>query len=221
MSSFYEFVKERYAKKSDEILKNLDEIYDYILIDTIAGHLIKRGSHSGTVKNEIYKFSNSIDEIYVIDLTSVCVIICEKGIEMVKSHVWTYNASGKIITVIYTPDKTTTTMRTILCDKPNYYINENMFDHRLTNIAELSDTDKRQRKDTKALPDELLQFNITTLPKYVIYEYEKARNRDFLYIKGHPKLNGKKIYSSRSIKVPLIEKYHEIISKLEKLNIEE
>ena len=220
MSSFYEFVKERYAEKSDEILKNLDDIYEFMLVDTIAGHLIKRGSHSGTIKNNVYKFSNSDNDIYVMDLSSACVIICERGLEMVKPYVWTYNASGKIITVIYTPDKTTTTMRTILFDKPNYYINENSFDHRLINLSELNDTDKRKRKDSKPLPDELLEFNITTLPKYVIYEYEKARKRDFFYIKGHPKLNGKRIYSSRSIKLSLIEKYDEIILKLKELNDE-
>lgn len=213
MPTFYEHVKERYGDKSNDILKNLEDVYEYVFVDEIQGLTAVAGRFSGTTRNNTYVFTNTINTIYVIDLNTACVILCEEGYHKVKSFTWSY-VSNKILTRF---DGTSTTMRTILCDTPIYYKNNNPFDHRLINLAKMTSDTRHKRVNTKPIPEELIKVGITSLPKYIVYEFEKARNREFFYINKHPKLEGKRIFSTRSVKIPLIEKYYEIVAKLKEV----
>lgn len=212
MPTFYEHVKERYTDKSNDILKNLEDVYEYVFVDEIDKHYITRGINTGKTFST-YIFTNTTNTIYAIDLNTACVILCEEGYHKVKSFTWSY-VSNKILTRF---DGTSTTMRTILCDTPIYYKNDNRFDHRLINLAEMTSDTRHKRVNTKPIPEELIKAGITSLPKYIVYEFEKARNREFFYINKHPKLEGKRIFSTRSVKIPLIEKYYEIVAKLKEV----
>jgi hypothetical protein len=72
---------------------------------------------------------------------------------------------------------------------------------------------KTRYKNARPLPENL---KVRELPKYVTYNYEKDREREFFRIEKHPK-NNKKISSSKSKKIDINEKYDEIIQKLNEL----
>lgn len=81
-------------------------------------------------------------------------------------------------------------------------------------------TKRARKKSAKPLPQEITQ---DMLPKYVCYykqtlNKEKGTYRDFFQIEKHPKLGPKKrIASTKSMKVSIIDKLNDIKDKLNKL----
>ena len=73
---------------------------------------------------------------------------------------------------------------------------------------------KARYKNARPLPEKL---KVRELPIYITYNYEKDRNREFFRIEKHPKNNKKVIFSSKSKKIDINEKYDEIIQKLNEI----
>ncbi len=106
------------------------------------------------------------------------------------------------------------------------HINQNKLDNRTLNLRITSQSEqnknmgKRSRKyNAKTLPDEIKQEDI---PKFVVYYKEKVgknkdKTREFFVIEKHPKMNGKRWATSKSINVPIIDKLNAAKEKLKEL----
>jgi hypothetical protein len=109
---------------------------------------------------------------------------------------------------------------------PIIHINGDKFDNRISNlkISNFSEINKNIGKKARSknaieLPKELDDH---PLPKYVTYSKEKTTNdnyRDFLVLDCPDKLE-KRIYSSKSMKISIVDKYNEILKIMKEKNIE-
>jgi hypothetical protein len=96
------------------------------------------------------------------------------------------------------------------------HINKNKLDCRLENMrinnCQTNDDEKRKRqKNARDLPDGITNDMI---PKYVVYYnscYNKEKNlfREFFQVEGHPKSDGKRIATTKSNSVSILEKLKE------------
>jgi len=108
---------------------------------------------------------------------------------------------------------------------PIVHINGNKFDNRISNlkISNFSEINKNigkkaRSKNAVELPKELENH---PLPKYVGYKKEKTSGdnfRDFLVL-DCPKLE-KRINSSKSMKISIVDKYNEILQIMKEKNID-
>lgn len=109
---------------------------------------------------------------------------------------------------------------------PIVHINGDKFDNRISNlkISNFSEINKNIGKKARSkkaveLPKELDEH---PLPKYVTYSKEKTTNdnyREFLVLDCPDKLE-KRIYSSKSMKISIVDKYNEILKIMKEKNIE-
>jgi hypothetical protein len=104
------------------------------------------------------------------------------------------------------------------------HINRDKFDNRIKNLrwttqsVQTENCGKRSRKkNAMPLPEELKNC---PLPKFVDYRKEVFENgsyKEYLVL-DHPTV-GKRLFSSKSMKINIVEKYNDIIEKMNNLNL--
>ena len=102
-------------------------------------------------------------------------------------------------------------------------------DYRIENLYWGSKTEQQFCKETKpiinydTLPEDFKdQISIGDIPKYVYYHREEKENKarkDYFFIKHHPYQEKGMITSTTSFKVSHIDKYNEVLEKLQLLNL--
>jgi hypothetical protein len=237
---YHDIKKEDVQERNDKIFKKPDNFpNDVVIIDEFTGHKIMAGKKSGQIfnpywlvhdsndkKNKYYIMSCNEDQFYFL--------FSDKSIDYIKGKTWFKTENGYITTVEKVDNKRVQYyLHQLVCKtekgdesdtKSVEHINRNKLDNRIENLRwatqseQNSNTDKRARKHNAIeLPDEIKNMPI---PKYVSYTKEilnkkNGRSRSFFRI-DHPKLE--KIWSSsKSNKIPLIEKLNETKKKLQEI----
>jgi hypothetical protein len=150
---------------------------------------------------------------------------------------WSYHSTGYISTRSYRTIDTMTYLHQVICKKHNEkkyatlsvdHKNRDKLDNRKENLRfatqseQNQNTDKRNRKyNAKKLPEGLKQED---MPKYVLYYSEiygtnKDKFREWLNIEKHPKQNGKRWSTSKSMGFSIQEKLKQAKAKLEELEL--
>lgn len=209
------------------------------------GHFVAQGWCSGSLRNPHWLVMNKTgEEYYIMNCTND--IYTKFSIEDYKDVInpekniypsWTKCKNGYIDTHSYITSGNRIYLHQVICKKHNEkkyatlsvdHKNRDKLDNRKENLRfatqteQNQNTDKRNRKyNAKKLPDGLKQED---MPKYVLYYSEmygtnKDKFREWLNIEKHPKQNGKRWSTSKSMGVSIHEKLEQAKAKLEELNL--
>ena len=209
------------------------------------GHFVTMGSNTGSLKNPHWLIQDANDDEYYImycEKDGFTKFSKEDYSDIInpEDHIyptWSYHSTGYIASRSYRSTDTMTYLHQVICKKYNEkkystlsvdHKNRNKLDNRKENLRfatqseQNQNTDKRNRKyNAKPLPDGLTQ---DAMPKYVLYYSEKYgpnkdKFREWLNVEKHPKQNGKKWSTSKSMSVSILEKLEQAKAKLEELNL--
>ena len=209
------------------------------------GHFVAQGWCSGSLRNPHWLVMNKTgDEYYIMNCTND--IYTKFSIEDYKDVInpekniyptWTKCKNSYIDTHSYITSGNRIYLHQVICKKHNEkkyatlsvdHKNRDKLDNRNHNLRfatqseQNQNTDKRNRKyNAKKLPEGLKQED---MPKYVLYYSElygtnKDKFREWLNIEKHPKQNGKRWSSSKSMGITIQEKLEQAKARLEELDL--
>ena len=224
----------------------LTAIYDKI-IEFRDGHIIRGGQYANEYRNpywlvrncdelEYYVMHLTYDKFFKFSISSLDKILNVPEINGIPT--WFYSAGvGYVAT---SRGKTGNFyLHAHLLDHYGHgkgqdsidHINRDKLDNRITNLRIVNQSEqnrnmgkRKRKKNAKPLPGELVQDD---LPKYVNYAKENILDknkkiigsRDFFRIEKHPKLNGKRVATSKSKKKSIhqkLEQAKKILDDIEK-----
>lgn len=221
----------------EEKLINYINTNNLVLVDNIDGKLNKFGKTANKEKNRIKIVMDEQQNIY-------CIMFCEKNTITKFSYntldkILNVNSSWYLLKNNYIGTHMNNTiiyLHQYLMDLYGQgkgttsidHINRDKLDNRIENLRyanpslQNSNMDKKQRqKNAQKLPDGITQ---SMIPKYVYYATQfvnkgtdKEYIRDFFVIEKHPKSDKKCIYSSKSMKVSIIDKLNEVCNIIQQL----
>jgi hypothetical protein len=209
------------------------------------GHFVTLGSNAGSLKNPHWLIQDENDDEYYImycEKDGFTKFSKEDYYDIInpEDHIyptWSYHSTGYIASRSYRSTDTMTYLHQVICKKHNEkkystlsvdHKNRDKLDNRKDNLRfatqseQNQNTDKRNRKyNAKKLPEGLKQED---MPKYVLYYSEmygtnKDKFREWLNIEKHPKQNGKRWSSSKSMSITIQEKLDQAKAKLEELEL--
>jgi hypothetical protein len=209
------------------------------------GHFITMGCNSGSLRNPhwlvIDKKTNEEYYIMYCETDGYTKFSVEDYKDVINPEdnrypTWHIEKIGYIQTKNYIT-RTAVYLHQVICKKYNEkkystlsvdHKNRDKLDNRKENLRfatqseQNQNTDKRNRKyNAKKLPEGLKQED---MPKYVLYYSEmygtnKDKFREWLNIEKHPKQNGKRWSSSKSMSITIQEKLEQAKAKLEELDL--
>ena len=237
-----ETIKKAWKSLSEYELPNKDNL---IIKKSHPGHFVTMGCNAGSLKNPHWLVvdKNTNQEYYIMycETDAYTKFSVEDYKEVInpienKYPTWHIEKIGYIQTKNYIT-RTTVYLHQVICKKHNEkkystlsvdHKNRDKLDNRNHNLRfatqseQNQNTDKRNRKyNAKKLPDGLKQED---MPKYVLYYSEmygtnKDKFREWLNIEKHPKQNGKRWSTSKSMGISIQEKLEQAKAKLEELDL--
>lgn len=211
------------------------------------GHFVTMGRGCGSLKNPHWLVEDiNGNEYYIMycEKNGYTKFSVEDYKEVINPsdnfyQTWNYHIATGYITSHVKKDGTRSIsyLHQVICKKHNVkkystlsvdHINRDKLDNRKENLRfatqseQNQNTDKRNRKhNAKPLPDGLEQKD---MPKYVLYYSEKYgtnkdKFREWLNVEKHPKQNGKKWSTSKSMSITIQDKLKQAKAKLEELNL--
>lgn len=207
------------------------------ILKEFPGHTQKLGKNAGEYFNQNVLVNSNLEddiekEFYaILSNPDKIFYISKEHIDLIKNKTCFYCSNGYISLKhnnkqIYLHQLIMENIEKNLDDKKLSidHINRNKLDNRIKNLRwttqsiQNENCGKRNRKkNAMPLPEDLKPY---PLPKYVEYIYEELKNdsyRDFILL-DHPYV-GKRIASSKSMKIGIVEKYHQIIDKMKELEL--
>lgn len=202
------------------------------VLDRIAGHTPRLGKSAGEELNWAYRLQDiSTNEVYIgmfckpnhitfIDESTWDILQTDDY----KNITWYYAPNGYISRTVGAKDTCPPYIylhQLITGHSGNGkgkdsidHINQNKLDNRSSNLRITTQSTQNTNRgkvsrhsNARELPNEIQE----DLPKYCVYyrewlNKEKTRWREFFTIEGHPKQNGKRIATIKSMKVTIIDK---------------
>ena len=188
-------------------------------------------------ERNFWKVQNDKHEVYIVFEDSrkhkIVIDFSENNMELIKNKTFCVNVK---LGYVMCPDKTADgrhtksyihglLMRDVPKPSPEHryvdHINRIKTDNRRCNLRWATQTEqnmntgKRARKvNARELPEEIKDI---VLPKYVVYNYDKTTDQHFFTIEKHPNLLGRRPKTTKSRKVPLLEKLEQAKSILNEL----
>jgi hypothetical protein len=238
-----ETIKNAWKSLSEYELPDKDNL---IIKKSHPGHFVIFGRGTGSLKNPHWLVidKNTNQEYYIMycHIDGYTKFSVEDYKDVINPEenfyqTWNYHQSTGYITSHTKKDGTRTIsyLHQVICKKHNEkkystlsvdHKNRDKLDNRKENLRfatqseQNQNTDKRNRKyNAKKLPDGLKQED---MPKYVLYYSEmygtnKDKFREWLNIEKHPKQNGKRWSTSKSMSITIQDKLEQAKAKLEEL----